>query len=283
VVAILAGLGAAAVFAAATLCNARSSRILGPQVLLAWIMLLGLALLAPLVALSGIPHDLDAGDGLWLGIAGVGNVLGLLLAYAGLRAGKVGVVAPLVSTQGAVAALIAVAAGERLARGAGALLAVIAAGVFLAAVTRDAGGDRDAQSHRSAALYGISAALAIGSSLYAVGRVSVELPVAWALLPSRLIGVLAITLPLAAHSGLRMTRAALPLVVAAAVCEVAGFALFALGARHGIAVTAVLSSQFAAIAAVAAYLFFGERLSRLQLAGAAIVVAGVAMLSGVQA
>jgi NCS1 family nucleobase:cation symporter-1 len=42
------------------------------------------------------------------------------------------------------------------------------------------------------------------------------------------------------------------LVLVAGVFEVAGFALFAFGSRHGIAISAVLASQFAAIAAIAA-------------------------------
>jgi drug/metabolite transporter (DMT)-like permease len=66
------------------------------------------------------------------------------------------------------------------------------------------------------------------------------------------------------------------------VFEVAGFALFAFGARHGIAVAAVLSSQFAAIAAIAAYLLFRERLTPVQVAGVAVIVVGVGILSGIQ-
>jgi drug/metabolite transporter (DMT)-like permease len=80
-----------------------------------------------------------------------------------------------------------------------------------------------------------------------------------------------------------MTRRAAPLVVAAGLCEVLGFVSFTLGARHGIAVAAVLASQFAAIAAVAAYVLFGERLARVQIAGVAAIVAGVAVLSALQA
>src|SRR5436309_1043606 len=66
-------------------------------------------------------------------------------------------------------------------------------------------------------------------------------------------------------------------------CEVAGFALFTVGSRHGIAVSAVLASQFAALAAVAAYFLFGERLARVQLAGVAAIVVGVGVLSALQA
>src|ERR687884_2326709 len=281
--AIAGGAGAALVFATVTLCNSRSSRMIGPTQLLAWVMLIGLAVIAPLVAVRGVPAGLDVRSGAWLAVAGVGNVLGLLLAYAALRRGKVGVVAPLVSTQGAIAALIAVLAGETIATAAGFLLVVIALGVALASV---APGERRAEGaghDPRATLYALGATLAIGWSLYATARASIDLPVVWALLPSRAIGVAAVTLPVALRSGLRMTRRALPLVAVSGVCEVAGFALFAFGARHGIAVAAVLSSQFAAIAAVVAFVLFRERLTRLQLTGVALVAAGVGALSGVQA
>jgi drug/metabolite transporter (DMT)-like permease len=62
-----------------------------------------------------------------------------------------------------------------------------------------------------------------------------------------------------------------------------GFSAFALGARHGLAVAAVLASQFAGIAAIAAFVLFRERLTRLQLSGVSIVALGVAILSAVRA
>ncbi len=65
-------------------------------------------------------------------------------------------------------------------------------------------------------------------------------------------------------------------------CEVGGFAAFALGARHGVAISAVLSSQFATLAALAGLVLFRERLARIQLAGVATVAVGVAILSGLQ-
>ena len=89
----------------------------------------------------------------------------------------------------------------------------------------------------------------------------------------------AVALPLIASRTLTLTRKAVPLVVASGVCEVAGFASYAVGSRHGIAVSAVLASQFAALAAVGAYFLFRERLTRLQLVGVGAVVVGVAVLS----
>lgn len=78
--------------------------------------------------------------------------------------------------------------------------------------------------------------------------------VLWAVstLTARLIGVVAVTMPLIAQRRFRVTRAALPLVLIAGTGEVFGSMLSAWGSRESIAITAVLGSQFAAIAAVAA-------------------------------
>lgn len=105
----------------------------------------------------------------------------------------------------------------------------------------------------------------------------------WVLLPARLIGLVALTVPLALSRQLRITRAAAPLVVTGGLCELLGFAFYALGSRHGLAVAAVLASQFAAVAGLAAFVLFRERLSRLQLSGVTIIAVGVAALSVVRA
>ena len=91
------------------------------------------------------------------------------------------------------------------------------------------------------------------------------------------------TIPLAATGRVLWTRPAAPLVVIAGIAEVVGFSSFALGSRDGLAVAAVLASQFAAVAAVAAYFLFSERLSRLQLVGVTTIVAGVTVLTALQA
>lgn len=63
-------------------------------------MAIGLVVTAPAVAIEGVPPRLDRHDVILLAVAGPGSVLGLVLAYTALRIGKVGVVAPVVSTQG---------------------------------------------------------------------------------------------------------------------------------------------------------------------------------------
>jgi drug/metabolite transporter (DMT)-like permease len=279
VIAVLGGLGAAVCWAGAILTASRASRLIGPWSVLAGVMLTGLVVVAPLAVASGVPKALGSEELGWLAVAGLGNVTGLLFNYAALRVGMVSIVGPISSTEGAIAALLAIVAGETIGVGVGLMLIVIAAGVVLASI---APGGTSVDPTRAALLAGV-AAVCFGFGLYATARVSESLPLVWALVPARLLGVVAVALPLIATRKLRITREALPFVVAGGLCEVAGFACYALGSRHGIAVAAVLASQFAAVAAVTAYFLFHERLTRLQLAGVIAIAVGVATLTALQA
>jgi drug/metabolite transporter (DMT)-like permease len=280
---VLCGLGAAVAFAISSLCSSRSSRMLGSWSVLSCVTVVGLVVVGPLALTGASPQGLDGRDAAWLAVAGATNVIGLLLYYTAFRLGKVGVVAPVVSTEGAIAALIAVLAGESLAPAAGGVLVLVVIGVVLAAGGRKSGGGQGAQNEPLAIVYAVAAAAVFGLSMYAMGRLGADLPLAWVLLPARVIGVVAIAVPLAIRGGLRITRAAAPLVVASGVCEMAGYGFFVLGARDGIAVSAVLASQFAAIAAVAGYVLFGERLARVQVAGVVTILVGVGALTALQA
>lgn len=279
---MLGGLGAALAWAVTTLCYSRSSRMLAPASVLALVMLAGLVITAPAAALEGVPESLDREAIGLLALAGIGNVVGLLLVVTALGLGKVGIIAPIVSTEGAIAALLAVAAGESVSFGAGVMLTLIVVGIALA--SRERGNPSALIEHSGrAALLAIGAALAFGTSLYATGRVSNDLPVIWVLLPTRVIGVVLVTIPLLVARRLQPKREVLPFVILAGIAEVAGFAFFALGARDGIAISAVLASQFGVLAAIAAFILFGERLTRAQTAGIAAIAVGVAALSWTQA
>jgi drug/metabolite transporter (DMT)-like permease len=254
--------------------------MIGVPSVLAWVMLVGFLGLAPLALASGVP-DAAGGSWAWLAAAGVANVVGLPLVYAGLRRGKVGIVSAIASTEGAVTAVIAVATGERLGVAVALTLAVITGGVFLAALAPDRG-EPNEHARRAASL-AAGAALMFGFGLYAAGRVSDEIPALWVALPPRVLGVALVALPLILTRRIRLTRQAFPLVAAAGVGEVLGFLSFTVGAREAIAISAVLAGQFAAIAAIGAYFLFRERLGGLQLAGVATIVAGVAALTVLRA
>ncbi len=278
-IAILGGLGAAVCWAAGTVSAARASRLIGAQAVVAWMMLVGFVVAVPVALAHGVPDGLGGARLAWFAVAGVGNVAGLLLAYEAMRAGKVSIVAPITSSEGAIAALLAVATGETLGASSALLLLVIAAGVVLA--SRQPSGD---SSHplRSTVLAAGAAGL-FGLSLFSTAKVSDALPVSWAVLPPRILGVAVLTLPLVVSRRLPRPGAALPLVVLSGCCEVLGFASYAVGSRHGIAISAVLASQFAALTALGAFVLFHERLARVQIAGIVAIAVGVAVLSALQA
>jgi len=249
----------------------------GPSVL-ASVMAIGFLFSIPMVVVAGIPDNLDATNVAQLFLAGTVNIVGLFLIYSALRVGKVSIIAPIASTEGAIAALLAIVAGETIGIASGLMLALVAVGIALASITD---GEPQAAA-RKAPLFALAAALCFGTGLYLTGRLSDALPLAWATLPARAIGVVAVLLPLLATGRFKMTRPAVPYVAVAGLAEVIGFLSYAVGSRHGIAISAVLASQFAAMAAVAAYFLFGERISRVQLAGVVVIAVGVAVLSALQ-
>ena len=279
--AVLGGLGAAATFTVTALLVSRATTFVPGVSLAAVALSLGLLLVLPFVIGAGIPDGLDAESGRWLVISGVANATAFACSYTSLGLGQVGAVAPIMSTEGAFAALFAILAGEEISGPVGVSLVVIAVGVSLAAT-----GSRrhavDRSRARTAVALALVAAVLFGMALYAVGRASTELPIAWVLMPTRVFGAIFIALPLWLRGDLSMPVRALPYAAAIAVLEASGWAFYAIGARESLAVTAVLCSQFAAFAAVAAAILFHERLSRMQVAGLVTTAIGVAALSVLQ-
>ena len=274
---VVLGLLTASFFASTSLITSRSVKIIGSASSLAWTMLVGLLITTPFLVASGVPANLGA-SAPWMVMAGLGNVLGILLAGFALRVGKVGVVAPILATGGAISALISALLGESIAPLVAFVLLVIVAGVVLSAVAPD---PAPLENERPVYAVVISslAAMCIGAGLFATGNLSDELPLSWVLLPARLVGVLIIFLPLLLTRRLRITRSTAPMVIAMGFTEVLGFVCFAIGAQYQLAVMSVFSSQFAPIAAIAAYVLFKERLGRLQIVGVAVIVVGVTALA----
>ena len=276
-ISIVFGLGTALCFATSSLFSSRAVRIIGPWSVAAWTMIVGLVLSLPFVALAGVPANLSENVG-WMLIAGAGNVGGLILAAAAFRVGKVGVVTPVLATEGAIAAVVAALMGESIAPIIALLLMVIVIGIVVSAIAPDPEPLDHERPVLAVALSTIGA-FAFGFSLFATGTISDELPIAWVLMPARIVGLVALAIPLIVIGQLKITRRAAPMVTAMGVLEVVGFVLFAIGAQYQVGVTSVMASQFAPIAAILAYLVFREKLGRLQITGVAILVAGVTTLT----
>lgn len=303
-------------WAGATLASSRSSRMLGSRVVLAWIMIVGTFIGLPIGLISGVPTAMSAESSALLLLAGLCYAGGLYTAYSALAIGKVGIVAPIVAAEGAVAALIAVALGDELGVAAAVLLALIVAGVVLSSIEpahpdvpagdieitadalfgpaptsvdpnapNDAGAIARlaATDNRKAVILALAAAGIFGVGLVATGYVARQMPPIWVAIGARAVGLVIVALPLVLQRRLTMTRTALPLVLLAGTGEIIGSTLSAWGSSVNIAITAVLGSQFAAIAAAVAFLLFKERLSRTQVVGVVVIVAGVTALAAVSA
>lgn len=322
-IAILGGLGAAVSWAVATLSSSRSSRLIGPASVLAWVMIVGFLVSIPPSIIAYIEgNSVSVLQVVGMVVTGASNTAGLLLAYRALAIGRVSIVSPIVSTEGGMAALASVVLGEALGLPTAALLALVALGVVLASIDRraeevvvadlaaatapdDAVRDDDQapvlplpvapepavaplHAREDAAATRRSVLLAVTAAVaFAIGLItSARLgttPLAWILLVSRFVGMLMIAVPLVARGRLRLSRQALPLVVLSGVLEVVGSAAYVIGAHASAATAAVLGSQFAAIAAVSAYFLFKERLARVQVVGVSLVVIGVTALAIIRA
>ncbi len=276
-ISIVFGLGTAVCFATSSLINSRVSKVIGPWSTVSWIMAIGLLITLPFTIAAGAPENL--GDsGLFLVLAGVGNVAGLVLVSLAFRIGKVGVVAPIVATEGAISAVFAAVTGESLAPLIAFLLMVVVVGIVIAAIAPDPV-PLDHERPILAALLATGAAVAFGIGLFTAGSISDDLPISWVLLPARIVGVVALAAPLAIAGRLRLTRRTAPWIVVMSSTEVLGTASFAVGAAAHVGVTSVLASQFAPIAAVMAYVLFREKLGRLQITGVSILVVAVTALA----
>ena len=276
-VSVVFGLLTACFFASSSLMSSRTVKVIGSPSSLAWMMIVGLVVTTPFVFAAGVPEQLNASLP-YLAVSGIGNVVGILIAGYALRVGKVGVVAPILATEGAIAAVLAALAGESIAPIVAFLLMVIVGGIVLSAVAPDPE-PLEHERPLMAVLLATGAAVCFGASLFSTGFVSDDLPIAWVLLPGRLVGVVALFIPLLLLRRLQITRGTAPLVVAMGLSEVLGFTCFAIGAQYQVAVTSVLSSQFAPIAAIMAYVLFKERLGRAQILGVVVLVGGVTALT----
>jgi len=273
---VLGGLVAALMWGTSTAIASRSTRMIGSQQVLAYVVLTGLVIMlvaAPVA--EGVP-DVTGRGAAWALAAGAASVVGLGCVYAALRIGKVGVVAPIASCEGALAAVFSVIfLGEQLSLGVALALAVVACGVVL--VTFHA---HLSDVHLRPALLAGTSAVVFGFGLVASSQAGGAIGPYWTILVSRVVGVVFVVVPMVLSGQLRPPgRRALPLVIYSGLAEVIGFVGYITGSQHGVAVPAVLASQFAAVAAFVSFLFFGERLTRTQVCGAVLIGTGVATVA----
>lgn len=208
----------------------------------------------------------------------VGGTLALSQAFA---IGKAAMVAPLVTSYGAVTTLLSWISGERLGALTLAGLAVCLLGVMLTAVSPGRQPDRSA-SALPAIAFALLAAFCYGTGFWLQGKFT--LPVlgpSFSLWLGYTVGLMALLVlnsnrrALIARPGWRQGG----LLLAASLLSLGGFSAFSMGAGGGsVAVVTVLSTLSGGIAALLGALLLRERLSGIQWLGVLTVLAGAVVL-----
>ena len=211
--------------------------------------------------------------------AGAGNAIGLLAFYRAAAVGPLSIAAPLGSLGAVVPVLVGVAEGERLGALKLGAIAIALTGVALAArrgaTPASAAGDR-----RAAAGWALVSSLGFGVFLAGMAPAA-EAGTFWAVALSR-VALLAIfaLVALRLSSPLRVTGRDLPRVMVPGLLLFGGTMLYTAATRSGdLSVVAVLGSLFPVVTVGLAFALLGERLSRVQAAGAVAAMLGGVLLA----
>jgi drug/metabolite transporter (DMT)-like permease len=211
-------------------------------------------------------------------LAGLGGGSGLALFYRALAVGTMSIVSPVTACGALVPFGLALATGDRP----GAIVVVGAGAALAGAVLASAEEHRaDEAGRRQGALLALGAALALGLFVYFLGRAGQGGETLSALLGARIgsLGLLVVWAT-ATRAPVRLGRGALPAVVFLGLLDTAANGLFALASARGfLSIVSVLGSLYPLATLLAAYVFLGERISRIQRAGVALALAGVALVA----
>lgn len=226
----------------------------------------------------------------WL-IGVIGGTVGVFATFALFNAferGVLMVVAPIAASYGALTVLLSVLSGETLSatRALGVVLSI--AGVILASIELSPQAERTQMAARSFRLprgigFALMAAVLFGVNFWLLGFYVV--PALGPILPvfvTRSLGVVVmLLLALVTRQSARPpARRALWGVVAVALLDTIAFAANNLGMEsEQIAVVAVLSSMFAAVTVLLAWIFLRERIRPGQWFGIALILVGILLVS----
>ena len=278
---VVGGLLAAVCWSAAGIASSVAGRRVGPMLALGWVNLLAMVIVVvAALAVDGVPHDVPNAELAWAAVYGLALVGALAAAFKSMTLGPVGLVSPVISTEGAFATLLGLALGETVGGITGLALCVIVIGIVLSAIDTDPlGGSMRAATavNRKALSIGIASAVLFAITLVAASRAD-TLGVLWTVAVGRIAGVLFITIPVLSRERLRRPVGAWRVLGINCAGDLTGFTLFIMATDDGVAIPAVLASQYATLTALFGYFVFKERLKPWQWTGVVLTIAGTAMV-----
>jgi drug/metabolite transporter (DMT)-like permease len=264
------------------------SNFLGPQLaskhtlvsvlILSQAAALGACVLYLVASPSG--RALPAGDTWLAALAGAGNAGGLIGFYKAAERAPLAVVAPIGALGTVIPVLWGLTGGDTLrpAQVLGVLLAITGAALAARAPRSTRPGDGD-RSLRAGAMLAICSAIAFGVFLTALPEASRQ-GRAWALLDSRLV-MFAMLLLWAGPRlrAVRLGRSAATLTIPGLLL-VTGTLLYTTATAHGqLSIVSAVGSLFPVFTVCLGMALLGERLSRLQCAGVAAALTGIALVA----
>jgi drug/metabolite transporter (DMT)-like permease len=277
-VAVVLALGSAVVYGASDFLGGLASRRASVFGVVAVSQLAGLVALVALLPWLGGPVTLA--DLAWGAAAGIVGSTGLVVFFRALSRGVMSVIAPVTAvTAAAVPVLAGLLIGNRIGpwAGAGILLALIA--VVLVSAE---GGLAQLRAARPASLTApLIAGTAFGFFFVLLDRTAADAGLT-PLVAARLTSVvLVVAVALAGRQPLRVSRGALPLVLASGVGDMTANALFLLATQQEgqLAITGVLASLYPVSTVVLAQALLRERLVRAQVAGLGAAVTAVVLIT----
>ncbi|WP_219093852.1 EamA family transporter [Pseudomonas sp. UMAB-40] len=214
-------------------------------------------------------------------VAAVLTVSGALALSKAFALGKASIVAPLVTSYGVVTTLLSWAGGEQISLIQLLCIALCVIGVVLSSIHSDSKLPHTTQASSSIA-YALLAAVFYGTSFWLQGRFVLPVlgPVTMLWL-AYLIGLIVlVVIVLRVKDGLKIP----PLkncmtLTGASLMNLGGFSSFAWGAVAGsVSVVTVISTLSGGIAAILGYVFFKERLAKVQVLGVVLVLVGAFVL-----
>lgn len=238
------------------------------------------AVLLTLFALTVVPGSIDGGVLVWSAFVGIVGVVAMVLLYAALAAGPMGIISPLTALGGAaVPVVVGIARGESLTPlvALGMVLAVVA----VVLVSREPGPHRQVTA-RALALSG-GAGLFIGLYLTGLG-LAPESSGIWVTTLGRWLAsgaVLVVAIVMTIRQG-RGTWSPYPwaLVLAAGCLDSIANAFFQIAAQLAeLVVVAVIGALYPAATLLLAHWFLGERMTRVQGLGVALALGAAIALA----
>jgi drug/metabolite transporter (DMT)-like permease len=216
----------------------------------------------------------------WGVFGGAMAAIGLGAFYRALAVGTMGIVGPIAATGAIVPVVYAVARGERPSVLQAIGIVVVVIGVVAASL--EPLPDGAGRKITAGAGLALVAAFGFGCAILGLNRVS-QAGVVWGTLSLRLTVIpimLLVALVVRPATEQLRSRTIFLLLVAVGLFDAGANLLYGASATRGlISVVTVVASLYPVVLVVLAYFLLGERISRPQLAGVALALTGVALIS----